>query len=108
MYSAVYFVASLTLLAVCACAPADADVIQRIPPKPEPTPSATGKDVAVSGALERAAGSSDAVKDRLRRELVGQESDLLPSLGDIDASPFGENSQLSGRSRIKVLPAFLG
>lgn len=108
MHSTLFTVASLALLAVCVCAPADGDVIQRIPPRPEQTPSATGKDAAESGASEKDAGVSDSAHNRAPRDLGGEESDLLPSLNEGDVSPFGENSELLGRSRIKVLPAYLG
>ena len=107
MHSTLFLGALLALLAVCACAPADADVIQHIPPRQEPTPSAIGKNVAESGASEKAAGASES-NDRVRRDLAGQESDLLPSPNEGDASPFGETSQLLSRGRIKVLPAYLG
>lgn len=106
MRSTLLIVASLTLLAVCACAPAAGDVIQHIPPNQEPTPSVTGKSGAESGALEKAVGASDH-QARVRRD-VGDESDLLPSANEGDVSPFGESSQLAARGRIRVLPAFLG
>lgn len=104
MHSTFFIVASLALLAVCACAPVVEEVIQHIP-KQEQTPSATGKENAESGASVKATGVSENV--RHRRD-AGQEGDLLPSVNDVDASPFGETSQLAGRGRIKVLPAFLG
>lgn len=107
MHSTLLVVASLALLAVCACAPSGEEVIQHIPAKQEAIPSATGRDAAVSGASEKAAGASEN-KERARRDIGGQESDLLPSVGDVDASPFGESQPLAGRSRIRVLPAYLG
>lgn len=107
MHSSLFIVASLALLGLCVCAPAEQDVIQHIPQKAEPIPSATGRDDAVSGASGKAAGASDHVA-RVRREVAGQESDLLPSANEVDASPFGEVSQLEGRGRIRVLPAYLG
>lgn len=106
-----YFaVASLALLAVCACVPVGQDVIQRIPEREGPTPSATGRDGAKSGAAEKGAPASEPkpTAARARRDLGGQESDLLPSINDVAGSPFSENSQLEGRSRIRVLPAYLG
>lgn len=97
MHSTFFIVASLALLAFCLCeSPANA----------KPTPSATGKDDAVSGASGKAAGGFE--HPRARRAVDGQESDLLPSSDDVDVSPFGEVSQFEGRGRIKVLPAFLG
>ena len=107
MHSTLFIVASLALLALCVCAPVEQDVIEHIPQKAEPIPSATGKDAVESGASGKAAGVSDHVA-RVRREVGGQESDLLPAANDIDASPFGETSQLVGRGRIRVLPAYLG
>lgn len=108
MRSMYFVVASLALLAVCTCAPVEADVIQHIPLKE--TPSATGKDAAKSGAAEKDSAASEpkAPVSRARRELGGQESDLLPSHDDVDGSPFGDNFQLAGHGRIKVLPAYLG
>lgn len=106
MRSVFLAVASLALLAVCACAPLDGDVIQHIPPKAEPTPSATGEVGSTSGA---AVGNAVAVKPesaRVRRD-AAQENDLLPASNDVDVSPF-EAFNLEGRGRIKVLPAFLG
>ncbi|KAI5643033.1 hypothetical protein NE865_05074 [Phthorimaea operculella] len=104
-----FAVASLALLALCVCAPSQN--IEKIPPKQEQTPSATGSDGSKSGAAEGDAASEDskvlAHVERERRDL-GQESDLLPSAKDVDSSPFGEQSQLEGHGRIKVLPAFLG
>ncbi|KAL0820515.1 hypothetical protein ABMA28_006373 [Loxostege sticticalis] len=109
MHSTFFVVASLALWAVCACAPADSDVIQQIPAKPEQTPSVIGKDAAKSGAAEGDSGVTEAKPvERVRRSVGGQESDLLPSRGQVDVSPFGEVSQLEGRGRIRVLPAFLG
>lgn len=105
MHSTLFFVASLALLAACASAPAE-DVIEHIPPKQEPTPSATSKDGSSSGAVVEGAAEVK-VPSRTRRN-VGQESDLLPSGHDVDASPFGEVSQVLGRNRIRVLPAYLG
>lgn len=103
-----FVVASLALLAACACAP-EGEVIQHIPPKAEETPSAIGKDGVASPAVGDAAGSSKPIHvARTRRDLAGQESDLLPSANDGDASVFGESSNLDGRGRIKVLPAYLG
>lgn len=108
MHSSLLFVASLALLAACAGAPPGQAVIQQIPPKAEQTPSATGKDGAKSGAVEDVADASESqVPVRARRD-VGQESDLLPSALDAEASPFGQVSNLQGRGRIRVLPAFLG
>ncbi|KAF9424854.1 hypothetical protein HW555_000155 [Spodoptera exigua] len=107
MHSTLFFVASLALLALCVCAPADQDVIQHIPLKPEQTPSVTGKEDAVSGASGKVAGASEHVPQRARRDVAGQESDLLPAINDVDVSPFGETSQLEGRGRIRVLPAYL-
>ena len=106
MQSISLVVVSLALLAVCACAPSESEVIQHIVPKEEKTPSVIGSDAAKSGAAVEDSRVGDA-KDRARRS-VGEESDLLPSKGDVDASPFGETSQLEGRGRIRVLPAFLG
>ncbi|PZC77883.1 hypothetical protein B5X24_HaOG202764 [Helicoverpa armigera] len=107
MHSTLFIVASLALLALCVCAPADQDVIQHIPQKAEQTPSVIGKNAAESGASGKAAGASEHVA-RARRDVAGQESDLLPASNDVDVSPFGETSQLEGRSRIRVLPAYLG
>ncbi|CAH4030440.1 unnamed protein product [Pieris brassicae] len=95
-----FAVASLALLAACVCAPNEA--IQHIP-KQEATQLTTEKDGAASGVSEKNAGSSE--PDREKRDLGGQESDLLPSEHEVSA--FGENA-LVGRGRIKVLPAFLG
>ncbi|CAF4807489.1 unnamed protein product [Pieris macdunnoughi] len=89
-----FAVASLALLAACVCAPNDA--IQHIP-KQEATQSATEKDGAASGVSANNAGSSE--PEREKRDLGGQESDLLPS--DHEVSAFGDNS-LIGRGRIKV------
>lgn len=100
--------ASLALLAICVCAP-EGDAIQRIPPKAVATPLATNKDAADSGASASNVGSSKPLAvARVRRDIGGQESDLLPSANDVEVSPFGENSNLLGRGRIKVLPAYLG
>uniref|UniRef100_A0A1E1WRF1 Secreted protein n=1 Tax=Pectinophora gossypiella TaxID=13191 RepID=A0A1E1WRF1_PECGO len=107
MRSMFFVVASLALLAYCVCAPTAEEVIEHIPPKQEQTPSATGKEDAKSGALAVDVASEPKVS-RTRREVGGQESDLLPGAKDVDASPFGETSQLEGRGRIRVLPAFLG
>ena len=108
MRSMLFVVASLALLAYCACAPAE-EVIEHIPPKHEPTPSATGKEDAKSGAGDVvAAADTKSTNTRTRREVGGLESDLLPAAKDVDSSPFGETSQFEGRSRIRVLPAFLG
>lgn len=107
MHSISLVVASLALLAVCACAPSESEVIQHIAPKDEKTPSVIGSDALKSGAAVEDSGAAE-VKDRHRRS-AGLESDLLPSKGEEDASPFGETSQLEGgRGRIRVLPAFLG
>lgn len=106
MHSTLLVVASLALFAVCACAPVEEEVIQHIPAKQE-TPSAIGKDGAESGASVKGVGVTEN-KDRARRDIGGQESDLLPSVGDVDASPFSDTNSFSGRSRIRVLPAFLG
>ncbi|KAJ2948473.1 hypothetical protein O0L34_g7721 [Tuta absoluta] len=104
-----FVVASLALLALCVCAPSEN--IEKIPPKQEPTPSVTASDGSRSGAAEEDVASNDSKAskhvERERRDL-GQESDLLPSAKDVDSSPFGEQSQLEGHGRIKVLPAFLG
>ncbi|XP_072942900.1 uncharacterized protein [Epargyreus clarus] len=100
MRSMLFVVASLALLAACACAPAEEDVIQYIPK--EATPSVTGKDGSESGAVGGNSGASKIALERARRSIGGQESDLLPSGGDVDASPFGETSQLDGRGRIKI------
>ncbi|KAI8420203.1 hypothetical protein MSG28_008749 [Choristoneura fumiferana] len=105
MRSMFFAVASLALLAACACAPVEEDVIQHIPQKVEGTPSATGSGVAPSGA---AAESGSEHHARARRDIGGQESDLLPSPNQNDASPFGETSNLMGRGGIRVLPAYLG
>ncbi|CAG9118909.1 unnamed protein product [Plutella xylostella] len=84
MRSATFVVALAALIVVCSCAPKE--------DKKEQVPS--GLDMA---------------DVRVRRSVGGQESDLLPEAGDVDASPFGEASQLAGRARgIRVLPAFLG
>ncbi|CAG5049134.1 unnamed protein product [Parnassius apollo] len=110
MRSMFFVVASLVSLAICASAPLDSDVIQQIPQKLEATPSATGKDVAKSGAAEKGLDASEpkTPEPRVRRDLGGQESDLLPSNKDVDDSPFSENLQLDGHNRIRVLPAFMG
>lgn len=105
MRSMFFAVASLALLAVCVCAPAEQDVIQHIPQKVEETPSATGNGAAPSGV---AVGSGSEHHARARRDIGGQESDLLPSPNQNDASPFGETSNLMGRGGIRVLPAYLG
>lgn len=107
MHSTFFIVASLALLAFCVCAPAEQDVIQHIPTKAEQTPSAIGSEGAVSGASGKAVGSAEH-QSRARREVAGQESDLLPSGNDVEVSPFGEVSNLEGRGRIRVLPAYLG
>lgn len=108
MRSVIFVVASLALLAACVCAP-EGESIQRIPTKAAATPSATDKDAAKSGASVGGSGASEpSTVARERRDIAGQESDLLPSAHDLDASPFGEISKLDGRGRIKVLPAFLG
>lgn len=108
MRSMFFVVASLALLAVCVCAPEGAS-IQHIPPKAGETPSAIGKDGAVLLAAAGGAGSSKQIHvARTRRDLAGQESDLLPSANQAEASVFGESSNLDGRGRIRVLPAFLG
>lgn len=107
MHSTLFIVASLALLVVCACAPSGEDVIQHIPAKAEPTPSLTGKDGSASSAAAGNAGASKPEPARVRRD-AGQESDLLPSANEVDVSPFGETSQLEGRGRIRVLPAYLG
>ncbi|KAJ8717917.1 hypothetical protein PYW07_005847 [Mythimna separata] len=107
MHSTLFIVASLTLLVLCASAPAEQDVIQHIPQRVEQTPSVTGRDAVESGASGKAAGASDH-EARARRDVAGQESDLLPAANDVDVSPFGEVSQLEGRGRIRVLPAYLG
>lgn len=103
--------ASLALLAICVCAP-EGDAIQRIPPKAVATPLATNKDTADSGAsasnVELNGSSKPLAVARVRRDISGQESDLLPLANDVEVSPFGENSNLLGRGRIKVLPAYLG
>lgn len=106
MHSTLLIVASLALLAVCVCSPTDQDVIEHIPPKAAPIPLATAKDGAESGASGKVAGAAD--HPRVRRAIGGEESDLLPSVNDVDASPFGETAQILGRGRIRVLPAFLG
>ncbi|CAG4947226.1 unnamed protein product [Colias eurytheme] len=106
MHSMFFVVVSLALLAACVCAPSG-DVIQHIPPNHEATQSATEKEAAVSGAAVENVGSSKPLGlARERRDLGGDESDLLPSDQNV-ASPFGESS-LDGRGRIRVLPAFLG
>ncbi|CAG9563995.1 unnamed protein product [Danaus chrysippus] len=105
MQSITFVVASLALLSLSVCAPVE-DVIQHIP-KAVAIPSSTERNGASSGAVVNA-GSEPLLAARARRDLGGQESDLLPSAKDIDASPFGEVSQLDGRGRIKVLPAYLG
>ncbi|CAK1551425.1 unnamed protein product [Leptosia nina] len=97
-----FVVASLALLAACACAP-NGDVIQHIP-KHEATQSNT-KDGAVSGAVDAGVGSKPVEVSRERRDIGDQESHLIPS--DNEVSDFGESS-LDGRGRIKILPAFLG
>lgn len=110
MHSIIFVVASVALFVVCASAPVEEDVIQHIPQKHDPTPSATLDVGSVSGAAVDDAGASKApvAQVRARRDIGGQESDLLPSANEIDSSAFGETSQLAGRSRIRVLPAFLG
>lgn len=65
-----------------------------------------GGDGANSGAA--AAESSEPKELRYRRSIGGQESDLLPSGDDVDASPIGGPSAFEGHGRIRVLPAFLG
>ncbi|CAH2089563.1 unnamed protein product [Euphydryas editha] len=108
MRSLFFAVASVALLAICVCAP-EGDAIQRIPPKVAATPSATKESAVDSGAAANNAGSSKPLTvARVRRDIGGQESDLLPSANDVDVSPFGENSNFDGRGRIKVLPAYLG
>lgn len=108
MHSTLFIVASLALLVVCACAPVEEEVIQHIRPKPEKTPSVTGNEDAESGASGKVAGVTED-KVRVRREVIGgQESDLLPADNEVDASPFGETSQLVGHGRIRVLPTFMG
>lgn len=106
MHSMLFVVASMALLVACACTPWESEAIQHIAPKEEKTPSVIGSDAVKSGAAGEGSAVSD-VKDRARRS-AGQESDLLPSGNEVDASPFGENSQFEGRGRIRVLPAFLG
>lgn len=110
MRSITFAVALVALFAACACAPSKEDVIQHIPQKADQTPSATHADGSESGAVADDAGVSkiSPAEVRVRRDVAGQESDLLPSGHDVDASPFGEVSQVAGRGRIRVLPAFLG
>ncbi|CAG9795825.1 unnamed protein product [Diatraea saccharalis] len=110
MRSIIFAVGFLALLAVCACTPVESDVIQHIPLKAGATPSVTGRDGAESGVVADAYGASNEKQthERVRRSIGGEESDLIPAANDVDASPFGETSQLEGRGRIRVLPAFLG
>lgn len=110
MRSIIFVVALVALFAIGTGAPLDEDVIQHIPQKTNPTPSGTPDAASESGAAEDAsdAGEAHVAEVRVRRDVGGQESDLLPSGNDIEASPFGEVSQVAGRGRIKVLPAFLG
>ncbi|CAB3231641.1 unnamed protein product [Arctia plantaginis] len=103
MHSTLLIVASLALLAVCVCSPADQDVIEHIPSKAAPILLATAKDGVESGASGKVVGAAD--HPRVRRYVGGEESDLLPSSNDVDASPFGETSQVLGRGRIRV-PGF--
>lgn len=108
MQSITFVAVSLALLAVCASSPVKEEVIQQVPK--EHTQSAIEKEGAVSGAAGKVSGATEEKKEevRVRRDVAGLESDLLPSVGEVDASPFGEISQLEGRGRIRVLPAFLG
>ncbi|VVC97657.1 unnamed protein product [Leptidea sinapis] len=106
MRSLSLIVASLALLVVCACAPSG-ESIQHIPPKQDTTPSATGRSGAESGAAVEDSGSKIVAAARERRDLGGLESDLLPSGQGVDDSAFGAQ-EFEGRSRIKVLPAYLG
>lgn len=67
----------------------------------------SGKEGANSGAVVAESSESKELL-RSRRSVVGQESDLLPSGSDVDASPFGGQSAIEGHGRIRVLPGFLG
>lgn len=111
MQSITFVVAFAALLALCVCAPTKKDVIQKIPENAEGTPLVIGGGNAGSGAAGKESGSGEkrnVHEVRVRREVAGHESDLLPSGGEVDASPFGETSQLAGHGRIRVLPAYLG
>lgn len=107
MQCTTYLIALAALLAVCACAPQEG-AIEKIPR--EHIPSATKDENVGSGAGAKVSGVGEVGKDvsRVRRDVGGQESDLLPSVGDVDASPFGGPAQVVGHGRIRVLPAFLG
>ncbi|GBP31907.1 hypothetical protein EVAR_18445_1 [Eumeta japonica] len=109
MRSLLFLIGLVGVLAVCGASPAKDDVVEKIPPKAGQTPSAIGSAGAGSTAAAGGAGASKAAPagPRARRD-VGQESDLLPSANDVEASAFGETSQLAGRGRIRVLPAYLG
>lgn len=110
MQSITFVVAFAAFSGLCATAPAREGVIQKIPENVEETPLAIADASAASGAAAKAfgAGEETAQEIRERRHVAGHESDLLPSGEDVEASPFGESSQLLGHGRIRVLPAFLG
>lgn len=104
MRSIMFVVALAAFLALYECAPPQqGPAVQAQPVKPGQTPSAIAKDSVGSGAAENHSGAG-----RIRRDAAGQESDLLPSANEGDASPFGEQAQAFGSGRIRVLPAFIG
>lgn len=89
MRSTFFIVVSMAVLGVCLCESSN---------KTKSVPAISAHSTAEKG-IEHL---------RARRAIAEQESDLLPSSDDVDASTFGETSQIEGRGRIRVLPAFLG